>query len=111
LITAVAVICNWIIKNIDIKTAFLNGNINCNIYIELLDGRISKLLKSLYSLKQAPKIWYDTLNAVLSNMGFITLPTDASVYMQSLTHYSNRTIYVALDLILFVYVDDIHVAS
>ena len=47
LITAIAVICNWIIENIDIKTAFLNGIIDCDIYIELPDGRIGKLLKSL----------------------------------------------------------------
>jgi hypothetical protein len=91
LITAVAVICNWIIENVDIKTAFLNGNIDCNTYIKLPDGRIGKLLKSLYGLKQAPKIWYDTLNAVLTGMGFITLPTDASVYVQSSTHDSNGT--------------------
>jgi hypothetical protein len=111
LIIAVAVICNWIIENVDIKTAFLNGNIDCNIYIELPDGRIGRLLKSLYGLKQAPKIWYNTLNAVLSDMGFITLPTDASVYMQSSTHHLNGTIYVAPNLILSVYVDDIHVAG
>ena len=111
LITAVAVTCNWVIENIDIKTAFLNGTIDCDIYIELPDGRVGKLLKSLYGLKQAPKIWYDTLNAVLSNLGFITLPTDASAYMQSSTHESNGTIYVAPDLILSVHVDDIEVAG
>lgn len=111
LITAVAVICNWIIENVDIKTAFLNGNIDCDVYIELPDGKIGKLRKSLYGLKQAPKIWYDTLNAVLTAMGFITLPTDASVYMQSSTHHLNGTIYVAPDLILSVHVDDIHAAG
>ena len=45
-------------------------------------------------------------------MGFITLPTNASVYMQSSTHNgANGTIYVAPDLILSVHVDDIHVAG
>jgi hypothetical protein len=111
LITAAAVICNWIIENVDIKTAFLNSNIDCNIYIELPDRQIGRLLKSLYSLKQALKIWYNTLNAVLSDIGFITLLTDASVYIQSLTHYSNRTIYIAPDLILSVHIDNIHVAG
>jgi hypothetical protein len=96
LITTVVVICNWIIENIDIKTAFLNGIFDCDVYIELPDGRIGKLLKSLYGLKQAPKIWYDTLNAVLTGMGFITLPIDAYVYMQSSSHQSNGTIYVHL---------------
>jgi hypothetical protein len=44
-------------------------------------------------------------------MGFITLPTNASVYIQSSTHKLNGTIYVAPNLILSVYVDDIHVAG
>jgi hypothetical protein len=44
-------------------------------------------------------------------MGFITLSTGASVYMQSSTHEANGTIYIALDLILFVHVDEIHVAG
>ena len=81
------------------------------MYIELLDGRIGKLLKSLYGLKQVPNIWYDTLNAVLTRMGFITLLSNASVYVQSSSHQSNRTIYVAPNLILLVHVDDMHVAS
>ena len=106
-----AVVYNWIIENIDIKTAFLNGNIDCDIYIELLDGQVGKLLKSLYGLKQAPKIWYDILNAALTGIGFITLPTDASVYIQSSTHSANGTIYVAPDLILLVHVDDIYTAG
>jgi hypothetical protein len=111
LITAVAVIYNWIIENVNIKTAFLNSNINCNIYIKLPDRQIDQLLKSLYSLKQALKIWYNTLNAVLSDMGFITLLTDASVYIQSSTHYSNRTTYIAPDLILSIHIDDIYIAG
>jgi hypothetical protein len=111
LITAVAVACDWIIENIDVKAAFLNGNIDCDVYIELPDGSIGKLLKSLYGLKQAPKIWYDTLYAALTDMGFITPPTDASVYTQSSTHEMNGTIYVAPDLILSVHVDDIHAAG
>ena len=65
----------------------------------------------MYGLKQAPKIWYDTLNAALTDLGFITLPTDASAYMQSSTHEANGTIYVAPDLILSVHVDDIHAAG
>ena len=44
-------------------------------------------------------------------MGFITLPTNASIYMQSSTHHLNGTIYIAPNLILLVHVDDIHIAS
>ena len=110
LITAVAVSCNQIIENIDIKSAFLNGDIDYDIYIELPDSQVGKLLKSLYGLKQAPKIQYDTLHAALSNLGFSTLPTDASVYLQSSSYEANGTIYVVPDLILSVHVDDIYAA-
>jgi len=50
-------------------------------------------------------------NAVLTEFGFITLPTDPSVYMQSSTYNRNGTIYVAPDIILSVHVDDILAAG
>jgi hypothetical protein len=51
----------------DVKTTFLNGELEEEIYMDQLDGfvangqerKVCKLLKSLYSLKQAPKQWHE----------------------------------------------------
>jgi len=55
-VLVLSIINGWIVKNIDIETAFLNGVIDHNIYIDLPNDQYGKLLKSLYGLKQAPKI-------------------------------------------------------
>jgi len=51
LMLALSVINGWIVENIDIETAFLNGVIDHDIYVDLPDGQCGKLLKSLYGLK------------------------------------------------------------
>ncbi|GKD21040.1 copia protein [Tanacetum coccineum] len=57
----------------DVKSAFLNGLINEEVYVSQLTGfvdfekpnHVFKVKKALYGLKQAPKAWYDRLNAFL----------------------------------------------
>ena len=57
----------------DVKTAFLNGDLDEEIYIEQPEGfivngqeqKICKLVKSLYGLKQAPKQWHEKFDKVV----------------------------------------------
>ena len=55
----------------DADTAFLNGDLDEEIYLQLPDGVLDKkdtvvrLLKGLYGLKQAARLWYQTLHARL----------------------------------------------
>ena len=57
----------------DVKSAFLNGYIKEEVYVEQLPGfedhkypdHVFKLTKALYGLKQAPKAWYERLNSFL----------------------------------------------
>ena len=60
----------------DVKTAFLNGDLNEKVYMEQPEGfvllgnenKVCKLVKSLYGLKQAPKQWHEKFDhAILSN--------------------------------------------
>ena len=56
----------------DVKIAFLNGDLEVEIYMEQLEGRVvpakekkvCKLVKSLYGLKQVPKQWHNKFDNV-----------------------------------------------
>jgi hypothetical protein len=62
----------------DVKTTFLNGVIDEEVYIEQPQGfevhggksHVCRLKKALYGLKQAPKAWYSRINEYLQSMGF-----------------------------------------
>ena len=61
---------NWEVENIDIKTAFLNGDLDEEIYVDMppgfeLSGKVWKLKKTLYGLKQAPRAWHIKLTDAL----------------------------------------------
>ena len=88
-------------EQIHIKSAFLNGDLNEEIWMLLppgigLDGKILLLHKSLYGLKQSPLQWFDKLASVLAELGFVSLAFDPCVFINT-----------NLKVILVVYVDDI----
>lgn len=101
---AIAAALDLEIHQMDVKTAFLYGDIDEEIYVEqpheLSDGtdRVCRLNKALYGLKQSPRIWYNTLTAFLTQLGFSPLAADLGVF-------SKGHVYVA------IYVDDILIAG
>ena len=75
----------YFIRQFDVTTAFLNGSLKEEIFMEQppgfsVDGRVCKLNKSLYGLKQAAKEWYDKLNKVLLSIGFKRSDEDPCMY-------------------------------
>ena len=90
----------------DVKTAFLNGELEEEIYMDQSDGFVSKgqeemvckLLKSLYGLKQASKQWHEKFDRTLTSASFVVNETDKCVYYR----YGG-----AEGVILYFYVDDI----
>ena len=97
---AIAAALDLEIHQMDVKTAFLYGDIDEEIYVEqptgLEDGtgRVCKLNKALYGLKQSPRIWYNTLSTFLEGLGFTALSSDMGVFAKG--HVS-----------IAVYVDDL----
>jgi hypothetical protein len=82
---AIATLLDWDISNIDIDSAFLYGEIDTEIYIELPEGfgppnKCGKLRKSIYGLKQAPRIWAQTLYKILRELGLTQLQSEHSVF-------------------------------
>ncbi len=95
-----------IIHQMDVRTAFLHGNLHEEIYMEQPPGYISndhpnyvcKLVKSLYGLKQSPRQWYERFTNCMSHLGYTRFQSDPNVYSR---HGPN------VILILAIYVDDI----
>ncbi|POM61105.1 Integrase catalytic core protein, partial [Phytophthora palmivora] len=106
LLLTIAALLDLEVHQMDVKTAFLNGYLEEEIYMAQPEGfktpgkehLVCKLLKSLYGLKQAPRDWYQTLSAFLENLGFLKLIKDRCVFRRTV---GNVTCFIA------VYVDDL----
>ena len=74
----------------DVKSAFLNGELEEEVYIEQLEGfllsnkegYVCRLKKALYGLKQAPRAWYDRLDGYLHKQGFRKGSADINIYVK-----------------------------
>ena len=90
----------------DVKSAFLNGYIEEEVYVKQPPGfehpkfpdRVFKLQKALYGLKQAPRAWYARLKTFLLENGFKMGSVDKTLFLLRQGHDS---------LIVQIYVDDI----
>ncbi|KAH9751211.1 hypothetical protein KPL71_014192 [Citrus sinensis] len=105
MIIAIAALRNLEIHQMDVKTAFLNGDLDEEIYMEQPKGflapgqekKVCKLVKSLYGLKQAPKQWHEKFDHMMITSGFKINKCDKCVYVKE-----TENGYV----ILCLYVDD-----
>ncbi|CAI7895787.1 unnamed protein product [Closterium sp. NIES-53] len=99
-----AAIKGWVVKQMDVTTAFLNGVLEEEIFMAQPEGfddgsgRVLRLKKALYGLNQALRQWYLKLQGVLEEIGFTPSTADHSLFM--LGEGEQRSFMV-------VYVDDI----
>ena len=78
----------------DVKTTFLNGDLDEEIYMEQPEGfivpsqekKVCRLVKSLYGLKQAPKQWCEKFDSVMMTNGFKINKCDKCVYVKNTEH-------------------------
>jgi len=104
LIIALALHLGLDVSQADIKSAFLNGDLNEEVWMMPppgigLDGKTLRLLKSLYGLKQAPLAWFERLSSPLAELGFLSCPFDPCIFISP--DY-NVTIVVYVDNITTV---------
>ncbi|CAI7807620.1 unnamed protein product [Closterium sp. NIES-53] len=103
-----AAIKGWVVKQMDVTTAFLNGVLEEEIFMAQPEGfddgsgRVLRLNKALYGLKQAPRQWYLKLQGVLEEIVFTPSTADHSLFM--LGEGEQKSFMV-------VYVDDILIFS
>ncbi|KAJ4704922.1 Retrovirus-related Pol polyprotein from transposon TNT 1-94 [Melia azedarach] len=99
------------LEQLDVKTAFLHGELEEEIYMTQPDGfqvpgkedYVCKLKKSLYGLKQSPRQWYKRFDSYMIEIGYTRSPYDCCVYYSKATNGS--LIYLVL------YVDDMLIAA
>ena len=78
ILLAIASHLNFKLYQMDVKSAFLNGMLQEEVYVKQPKGFVAphrqddvyKLKRALYGLKQAPRVWYDRLTAYLTEHGF-----------------------------------------
>ena len=105
LLFALASIYNLCIHQMDVKTAFLNVDINEEVYMEQPEGfvllgnehKVCMLTKSLYGLKQAPKQWHENFDSMILEYGFKHNGADKCIYSKFTETF---------DVIICLYVDD-----
>ncbi|KAH9796154.1 retrovirus-related pol polyprotein from transposon RE1 [Citrus sinensis] len=96
---------DWPLQQLDVKNAFLNGDLAEEVYMELppgfdKEGRglVCRLKKSLYGLKQSPRAWFDRFSRAIRQQEYKQAQTDHTLFYR---HKDGKI------TVLIVYVDDI----
>ncbi|CAL8078783.1 unnamed protein product, partial [Prunus armeniaca] len=97
----------WQLYQLDVKSAFLNGVLEEEVYVDQPEGfvmkgsesKVYKLHKALYGLKQAPRAWYSEIDGYFAECGFTKSQSEATLYVKARCEASI--------LIVSIYVDDI----
>ena len=84
-VIALAAHNNWELEQMDVVTAFLQGDVEENLYVEMphgyeQPGMVCQLKKALYGLKQSPRNWQTRLQNVLGEAGFYPLHSDNCIF-------------------------------
>ncbi|KAE8723356.1 MORC family CW-type zinc finger protein 3 isoform 2 [Hibiscus syriacus] len=103
---SLAVNLDWTLRQFDVKNAFLNGELEEEVFMEVppgfdelkKDGRVCKLKKSIYGLKQSPRAWFERFTRAVKQHGYTQAQSDHTMF------YKHNNGKIA---ILIVYVDDI----
>ena len=110
LLLALAANRGWQIHHLDVKSAFLHGDLKEEVYVSQPEGfrvkgmedKVYKLSKALYGLRQAPRAWNTRLDKSLKSLNFQKCSQEPAVYMRG--DSSNG-------IIVGVYVDDLIVTG
>ena len=105
-ILAVAANRGWQVDHLDVKSAFLNGELREEVYVAQPEGYVVqgkekfvyKLHKALYGLRQAPRAWNTCLDKSLKSLGFMKCTQEQAVYIRD---------EIGANIIIGVYVNDL----
>ena len=111
-VLAICTIFDLHLEQLDVKTAFLHGELEEEIYMLQPEGfaetgkenLVCRLNKSLYSLEQASRCWYKRFDSFIISLGYNRLSSDHYIYFRRFDEDSDF-------IILLLYIDDILVAG
>ncbi|KAM1349822.1 hypothetical protein EV1_003832 [Malus domestica] len=97
----------WFLHQLDVKSAFLNGVLKEEVFVDQPQGfvlkgqehKVYKLKKALYGLKQAPRAWYGEIDSYFNERGFQRSENEPALYV--------KTEGISDILIVSLYVDDL----
>ena len=101
---AVAAANKWDLFQMDVKNAFLNGDLSEKVYMQPSPGlsvelnKVCHLRRALYGLKQAPRAWFAKFSSTISRLGYMASHYDFAIFLR---HTDRGTI------LLLLYVDNI----
>lgn len=98
------------IEQMDVKTAFLHGDLEEEIYMEHPEGfkvkgkkdYVCRLKKSLYGLKQAPRQWYKKFESIMEEQGYKKTTSDHYVFVQKFSDGNFIILLLYIDNMLIV---------
>jgi hypothetical protein len=101
---ALAALKNWHITGLDVKTAFLYGELNEELYMEQpegfkvkgQEGKVLRLKCAIYGLKQATLAWWKALDKSMGELGFTRLCSDSGIFVNK-----------DQSIVVIIYTDDI----
>lgn len=107
IIIATAAYQNWNIYQLDVKSAFLHGELQENVYVDQPQGfekrgseeKVYRLKKTLYGLKQAPRAWFSKIESYIIREGFKKNDSEHTLFVK--TEKEGQILIVSL------YVDDL----
>ena len=106
---AIASIYKFVVNQMNVKTVFLNGDLEEEIYMGQLKGyvvlgqehKVCKLVKSLYGLKQTPKQWHENFDKVMLTHGYVINGADKCIYSKFINNEGVITCLYINDLLIF----------
>lgn len=90
LLLALAATRSWEVHHLDVKSAFLDGELEEEVYVSQPEGflkkdqpsKVYRLSKALYGLCQTPRAWNTRLDKSLKTLGFTRCPQEHAVYLK-----------------------------
>jgi hypothetical protein len=94
---------HWSLCQMDVKNAFLNGDLSEEVYMQLPPGlshstnKVCRLRQALYGLKQAPRAWFAKFSTTISRLGYSISPYHSALFIRRTDRGT---------ILLLLYVDD-----
>jgi hypothetical protein len=110
LLLALAAHEEWEIHQMDVKSTFLNGDVNEEVFVLQppifvrtgSENQVLKLKKALYGLHQAPRAWNQKLDESLTSLGFLKCTSDPAIYCRGNKNGVKLVVGVPVDDLIII---------